>query len=134
MKRPWNLVRKALCEVNQDEWGFIGCLSFEDRFDAVSRQCDMLSAESLWFKFHNRRSSAAAIILDKISKNEQKLSRLPNWTYTVEEHPLLGNLAGIRKGFENLLNSGISRIILDISCLPKAVFFHYCVLPLKQSN
>ena len=123
MKRPWNLVRKALCEVTPDEWGFIGCLSFEDRFDAVARQCGVLSAKSLWFKFHNQRSSSAAIVLDRISKNEQKMSRLPNWSYTVEEHPLLGNLAGIRLGFDKLLSTGISRLVLDISCLPKAVFF-----------
>ena len=123
MKRPWNLVRKALCEVTLDEWGFIGCLSFEDRFDAVARQCDRLSAKSLWFKFHTDRSSASNVIRSKISANELKLTRVPNWTYTIQELPLLGNLADIEASFRLLLNSNIKRLILDISCLPKSVFF-----------
>lgn len=123
MKRPWNLVNKALRDVSQDGWGFIGCISFEDRFDAVARQCSMLPINSLWYKFHNHRSSAASTITELISKNERKLIRHQNWNYTTTELPLLGNLNGIKHEFNNLLNTGINRLILDISCLPKAVFF-----------
>lgn len=134
MKRPWNLVRKSLRDVPKDGWEFIGCISFEDRFDAVARQCEMLSADSLWLRFNNNRSSAAAIILDRIEKNELKLKRLPSWAYTIRDYPLLGNLADIELCFHELLEKKISRLILDISCLPKSVFFPLLRLAIKSKK
>lgn len=134
MKRPWNLVRKSLRDVPTDEWGFIGCISFEDRFDAVAKQCKNLSAHSLWLKFHNNRSSAASVVSDRIEKNELKLQRLANWTYKIHSYPLLGNLADIEISFNELLNNGISRLILDISCLSKSAFFPLLRLAIKSNN
>ena len=123
MKRPWNLVAKSLRDVSTEGWGFIGCISFEDRFDAVVRQSEGLLAKSLWFKFHNERSSAATEIAKRLIENERRLIRHPGWTYTIQECPLLGNLSDIQESVNALLTSGIERLIIDISCLPKAVFF-----------
>lgn len=123
MKRPWNLITKSLREVSSSGWGFVGCISFEDRFDAVVRQSSGLVANSLWFKFENPRSSAATEISNLLTNHEFGLKRIPGWTYSIRECPLLGNLIDVEAGFKQLLDSGIERLIVDISCLPKAVFF-----------
>jgi hypothetical protein len=123
MKRPWNLVANSLRGAPNSGWGFIGCISFEDRFDAVVRQCADITAKSLWFKFQNQKSSAAAEISARLSEHDLKLVRRPDWSYTIRELQLLGNLSAIDESFKELLGTGIERLIIDISCLPKAVFF-----------
>lgn len=125
--RPWGRIDNVLSGISDHDWSFIGCVSAEERCSAVASNFGQYGSlkERLVFRIADQPSASTNIIEAKTDKSEiafkaNGFSDLDIFSIGLSDP--FGEYANkIEQFFDEMTTS---RLLLDITTLPKRVYFH----------
>ncbi|SIN65734.1 hypothetical protein SAMN02745824_1540 [Parasphingorhabdus marina DSM 22363] len=125
--RPWGRIDNVLSAVPIEDWSFIGCVSAEDRCSAVPSNFHNYGTISnkLVFRIADKPSASTDVIENKTDQCEAvfKANGFDNEDFfSVALSDPFGEYANKIDDFFGNLDT--SKLLIDITTLPKRVYFH----------
>ncbi len=125
--RPWGKVDNIFSAIPNSDWAYIGCVSAEDRCSIMATYFPQFGhfSEKLVFCISDKPSEATAEIRDKTDAHQ---TTFKNCNFA-EADFFSANIFDTFGTYEDRINTFFTditstRLLLDISTLPKKVFFH----------
>ena len=135
--QPWGSLQSILNHKRDVDWAFIGSISPEDR--CISTVKTLLSfgsiEQNLIFQIESDASRFKNESMSKIGQNRQRLSELAELSCSILEMSLFAKHQQIFEALVHFFGSVRTRnLLIDITCLPKRIFFLAIKLALSQNN
>lgn len=124
--RPWGDFSWALSQFPNSHWGFIGCISMEDRCLSAWHVLHShgMTADSLMFRIRDGESRYTERVEEKTDANETRALLLGIQQENIRKHRLLGRHGDVATDIVGFLDRQVEpNLVIDISSLPKKYFF-----------
>lgn len=135
--RPWGDINWILDNLQPERWSFAGAVSMEDRcissIEILVKKKAIQSA--IIFRIQDAESRYFAEVERKTDVNEIKFKKIRGAHHEYITRSLLGRHGNIALDIDNFFNNGdVTDLVIDISSLPKKIFFLLIRKSLEQSD
>lgn len=121
--RPWGQLSWILPKLGPEDWSFLGVLGTEDRCSAAFSSCMGHIDSRRFLKILDPHLSPRSAFDARFEANRQQLMALGCKGEDFRSVDLLQDIDGIEDEISDFLNQCGSRLILDLSSMPKRWFF-----------
>ena len=135
--RPWGDMTWVLDHIQSQRWAFVGAASMEDRCTATVENLLERAAvgSSLIFRIQDAQSRYLNEVELKTDRNEQRIAAMGLAGMTLSRRHLLGRHGAIATDIDEFFNKQPDdSLVIDISSLPKKVFFLLIRKALERPN
>jgi hypothetical protein len=125
--RPWGKIDSIFAPIESAEWAYIGCVSTEDRCSILATYFPKYGsfAEKLLFRITDKPSEHSPLIEDRTDFNQKIFESLYFSNNDICELNIFDAFGKFEQEVSKYIrNVTTHRLIIDISTLPKRVFFH----------